>query len=61
MPRAGHTAYVEYLRNPFSPIPTAAGEPQKEITAASFRRKVDAAVEAHLESALQRPPPPAPP
>jgi len=47
-----HTAYVEYLRNPFNPIDA------KKIEAPSFVAKVDAAVTTHLETAIAKPPTP---
>ena len=50
-----HTAYVEYLRNPFNVIPP---DVKNKIEAPSFAAKIDAAVDAHLETAIARPPTP---
>ena len=45
-----HTAYVELLRNPFYPLDAP------KIESKSFAAKIDAAVAAHLETAIARPP-----
>ena len=50
-----HGAYAEYLRNPFHAIPP---DVARKIDAPSFKKKIDAAVDAHLETAIARPPTP---